>query len=167
MAGIFYCLNKNFFNNLGLWYNFISNRKGVFMTKAEVKKMGKGFAIASMVCGIVGLVFCWSFILSFILAIIALVFGIISLAKKGDGKGMAIAGVATGGLAFVCSIIVGFVVFTGIGILAGLFESLLPTTDCMSQINKIDTDDWTNNDWDKYYECLDADFDTDFDFDLN
>ena len=58
----------------------------------------KGMAIASMVLGILGLV-CWCVpILNLILAVLALIFGIVVMHKKSAGKGMGIAG-------FVCGIL--------------------------------------------------------------
>lgn len=67
-----------------------------------------GFAIASLVCGILGLFL-------FYLAVPALVFGIISLGKIEEekyyrkGKGMAIAGIVLGGLVILAFIlIIGF-----------------------------------------------------------
>ena len=58
----------------------------------------KGMAIASMVLGILGLVFFCIPILNLILAVLALIFGIIVMYKKSAGKGMGIAG-------FVCGIL--------------------------------------------------------------
>lgn len=57
-----------------------------------------GFSIASLVLGISSVItiFCKSSI-CLVCAILALIFGIISLAKHGKGKGMAIAGVILGG----------------------------------------------------------------------
>lgn len=57
-----------------------------------------GFAIASLICGIVSLVCCCFTLFSAILAIAAVVLGIITLCFKYDGKGMAIAGIVTGGI---------------------------------------------------------------------
>lgn len=58
-----------------------------------------GLAVASMVCGIVGLVLsCCVPYLPLVLGIVGLVLGAISLRKQAGGKGMAIAGL-------VCSII--------------------------------------------------------------
>ncbi len=54
---------------------------------------GRGLAIASMVCGILGM-----FCLPLIGSITALILGIIVLAKKKAGQGMAIAGVVLGGV---------------------------------------------------------------------
>ena len=72
----------------------------------------KGMAIGSMVCGILSLVCCCFDYLSVILAIVALVLGIIVLVKKQGGKGMAIAGIVCGGIGFIfgiSSIIIGLV----------------------------------------------------------
>lgn len=64
-----------------------------------MEQKNSGLAIASMVCGIVGLVLsCCVPYLPLVLSIVGLVLGVISLRKQADGKGMAIAGV-------VCSII--------------------------------------------------------------
>lgn len=60
-----------------------------------------GFAIASLVCGIISLLCCCLGLFSAVLAIAAIVLGIITLCFKYDGKGMAIAGIATGGVALV------------------------------------------------------------------
>lgn len=60
-----------------------------------------GFAIASLVCGIISLVCCCLGLFSAVLGIAAIVLGIITLCFKYDGKGMAIAGIITGGFALV------------------------------------------------------------------
>ncbi len=60
-----------------------------------------GFSIASMVCGILSLTCCCLTFFSLILAIVAIVFGVISLNSKYDGRGMAIAGIITGGIGIV------------------------------------------------------------------
>jgi len=75
--------------------------------KAEVKKEGKGRSIASMVLGIVSVVFgCCFYYISIPCAIVGLVLGIISLRKKDDGRGMAMAGVITSIVSLALSIIV-------------------------------------------------------------
>ncbi len=69
---------------------------------AEVQGGGNiGFAIASMICGIFSIVCCCFTLFSAVLAVAAVVLGIITLCFKYDGKGMAIAGIATGGVGLV------------------------------------------------------------------
>ena len=64
----------------------------------EAKKFGKGFAIASMCCGIVSIVLCCAWYLALPAAIAALVLCILNLTKHGAGRGMALAGVICGGV---------------------------------------------------------------------
>lgn len=67
----------------------------------------KGMAIASMVLGILALVLgCCVPYLPVLLALIAVILGGISLAKKQGGKGMAIAGLVCGIIALIPSIMV-------------------------------------------------------------
>ena len=76
---------------------------------AEKKGM-IGFSIASLVCGILAVVCCCLGCISLVLAIAAVALGIVTLACKYDGKGMAIAGIVLGGLGvvlFIITIIVG------------------------------------------------------------
>jgi len=63
-----------------------------------------GLSVAAMVLGIAALVLFWLPIANFILAILAVVFGIIGITRK-ISVGMAIAGVATGTIAFTIIII--------------------------------------------------------------
>ncbi len=60
-----------------------------------------GIAIASLVCGILSLICCCTGLFSAILAVAAVVLGIITLCFKYDGKGMAIAGISTGAVTLV------------------------------------------------------------------
>ncbi len=86
-----------------------------------------GFAITSMVCGIIAVLSCY---FGGILGTVAVVFGHISLRKiKKDpnlgGKGMAIAGLVTGyiGIAFtVCSVIVFTLFATGMTKFSNTFK---------------------------------------------
>lgn len=65
----------------------------------------QGLAIASMVLGIIGLVLsCCVPIVPIILALLAVILGGVSLAKKQDGKGMAIAGLVCGIITLVPAI---------------------------------------------------------------
>ena len=93
-------------------------------TQGEEKQGGGniGFAIASLVCGIISLVCCCLGLFSAVLGIAAIVLGIITLCFKYDGKGMAIAGIVTGGLALV------FVIF------AMIIGSTSAYTDMLEQL---------------------------------
>jgi hypothetical protein len=80
---------------------------------------GAGLGIASMVLGIVGLFFsfcCYTMVISLPCAVMAIIFGIMGL--KGEGRGMAIAGLITGGIAILLSI--GFVI---LGIFFGILNA--------------------------------------------
>ena len=65
---------------------------------AEPQKYGKGFAIASMCCGIFSIVFCCAWYLAIPAAGVALVLGILNLTKHGALRGMALAGIICGGV---------------------------------------------------------------------
>lgn len=81
------------------------------------QKKSVGLAVASMVLGIVSLVFaCCIPYVPVIAAIVGLILGIVSLKKNAGGKGMAIAGV-------VCSIIAlipAVLIIAGVGSAIGL-----------------------------------------------
>ena len=84
-------------------YNYFENIKGGVFMDENIQQQNnnnesKGMAIASMVLGILGLVFFCIPILNLILAVLALIFGIVVMYKKSAGKGMGIAG-------FVCGIL--------------------------------------------------------------
>lgn len=68
-------------------------------------KPQNGLAIASMITGIVSLFLIGFTFFSLALGIVALILGIMGL-KKPTGKGMAIAGIATGGLTILIFIII-------------------------------------------------------------
>lgn len=76
----------------------------------------KGLSIASLVVGIVGILFSCSFI-GFILGILAIIFGGICLNKKQGVRGMALAGLILGIVTIVLTIL-------GYTVLAGLIASL-------------------------------------------
>ncbi len=85
-----------------------SHQGGYYAENPYAEKQGGGnigFAIASLVCGIISLLCCCLGLFSAVLAIAAIVLGIITLCFKYDGKGMAIAGIATGGVAIVIVVI--------------------------------------------------------------
>ena len=68
----------------------------------QTQDLSKGMAIASMVCGICSLVFLFVPFLNLILAIVAVALGHVQLSnikkfpEEYDGRGMGIAGLATG-----------------------------------------------------------------------
>lgn len=81
-----------------------------------VQKPSSGLAIASLVLGIVGLLFsCCIPYLPFLCSLAGCILGIISLAKKMGGKGMAIAGLICSIIALIPAIIV---VVAGAGLLS-------------------------------------------------
>lgn len=67
---------------------------------------GIGFAIASLVCGCLSIMCCWFPCLGWIFPIVAIVMGVITVVKKYDGKGFAIAGIITGGLGILLTILI-------------------------------------------------------------
>nr|MCR4806731.1 DUF4190 domain-containing protein [Lachnospiraceae bacterium] len=64
-----------------------------------------GFAVASLVCGILSILCCPVCCMSWLFSIAAIVLGIIVVTKRYDGKGLAIGGIATGAVAIILSII--------------------------------------------------------------
>lgn len=90
--------------------------------KNQVKDR-KGLAIASMVLGIVALVLFCIWYTTVPCAVLAIVFGIISI--KSSGRGMAIAGITTGIIGFVLMILLyGFIIAVGIGAFNNLDDSI-------------------------------------------
>lgn len=87
--------------------------------KVVVGGGNSGFAIASMVCGIISLVCCCLIWLSLVLGIAAVVLGVIALKSNCSGKGMAIAGIITGGIGIfiwlICLLIGGLDIFSAVG----------------------------------------------------
>lgn len=82
----------------------------------EPQNNSVGLAVASMVCGIVSLVFsCCVPWVTFILALVGVILGGISLSNKKGGKGMAIAGVVCSIVALVPAVIM---VIAGTAVLA-------------------------------------------------
>lgn len=117
---------------------------------AEDKKpKSKGLAIASMVCGICGLVFCWTSWFAFILDVCAIVFGIVALVKikkgEADGKGMAIAGIVCGGCSVVAATIIMIIVLSAVGAVVNGVNNAL--TDYKSNLDTSDYDwSWLDED---------------------
>lgn len=89
------------------------NKEEIIEVKPEEKKEEnktapvkdrKGLAISSMVLGIIALVFFCLWYISIPCGILAIVFGILSI--KSTGKGMAIAGLVTGSIGFVLTVLI-------------------------------------------------------------
>lgn len=78
------------------------------MDGGKMKNSGSGMAIASMVCGIIGLILS-CLIAGIVPCIIGLILGVLVIAHNRAGKGMAIAGVATStiGIAIFLVVIIG------------------------------------------------------------
>lgn len=65
-----------------------------------------GLAVASMVLGIVSIVFSCCVWIGFVCSVLAIIFGILTLRKGPEGKSMAIAGIICGGVSIVLSVFV-------------------------------------------------------------
>lgn len=80
-------------------------------------KVGKVLSIVSICCGVVSIICCWVplvYLFGFITGPAGIITGIIALRQKGV-KGLAIAGIATGGLGIILCIVnlvVGFAIGT-------------------------------------------------------
>jgi hypothetical protein len=74
-------------------------------------RRGNGLATAALTCGILAAVLGWIpvvFVLAAVLAVLAIVFGIIGLARsreRGSGRGFAITGIVTGSVGIIASIV--------------------------------------------------------------
>lgn len=84
-----------------------------------------GFAIASLICGILSILCCCFVWLALVLGIAGIVLGVISLTQKYDGKGMAIAGIITGG--------VGLLLFLAVLLIAGSTDALATMVDALNE----------------------------------
>lgn len=64
-----------------------------------------GYSIASLVCGILGLLCCCCGFFGFILSAAGIALGIVSIKKNCEGKGMAIAGIVCGGIGALMTVV--------------------------------------------------------------
>jgi len=88
----------------------------------NIQNQSKGLAITSMVLGIVALVLsCCVPYVPALLALLAVIFGGVSIAKKMGGKGMAVAGLVCGVIGLVPSVIV---IISGAALMAELTSLL-------------------------------------------
>lgn len=108
-------------------------------TKQEPEKDRKGFAIASMVLGLVSIILFCVWFISIPCGILAIIFGI--LAFSSSKKGMAITGFITGGIGIFISFII-FVFLFSFGFIAGVANGL----------SEIDYDDIYNETYDNIYD---------------
>lgn len=72
---------------------------------APEEKQSNVFAIISMIAGILSVICCCFGMISIIIAIAAVVLGIISIKKEEPKKGMAIAGIICGGVGLITSVV--------------------------------------------------------------
>ncbi len=109
----------------------------------DVEKDRKGFAIASMVLGIIALVlFCIVYI-SIPCAILALIFGILSV--KSSKRGMAIAGITTGAIGFILTVLLYVFIFVVVGV--GTYTGLDSLQDALEE--------YEHNNYDYHYNLYD------------
>lgn len=80
------------------------NTNGQNMYQQPERKPSQAFGIASLVLGIISLLFFYS-CCNVLLAVLAIIFGVIQLAQNKSGKGMAIAGIITSVLSVVLLIV--------------------------------------------------------------
>ena len=81
-------------------------REPEYSASAELEEKGpQGYSIASMVCGILGLLCCCCGWFGLIVSIAGIVLGVISLNKNCEGRGMAIAGIVCGGIGALVAVI--------------------------------------------------------------
>lgn len=96
-------------NDSNQYYNYQGNQSNSMNQKKETV----GFAITSMVLGIISILFTCSYIYGSILSILALIFGIIHLRTKKSGNGMAVAGVTTAAVSLAIKIIIVVLMLVG------------------------------------------------------
>ena len=115
-------------------------------TFKEPAKNRKGLAIAAMVLGIVSIVFFCVWYISIPCAILAIIFGILSI--KSTRRGMAIAGISTGAVGFVLMLLLYAFIFFVIGV--GTFTGL---KDAIEYYEDHDYDyNYRYNMYDNYYD---------------
>lgn len=75
-----------------------------------------GVSVAALICGILGIVFFWLPFIDLIVNIAGMICGIVSLSKKYDGKGMAIAGLVTAIIGLLISLYFMFCFLIGVAL---------------------------------------------------
>ncbi len=86
--------------------DYSADQSPIYNAEPVKNNQGIGLSIASMVCGILGII-CCCFIpfLAIVLSIAALVLGSLSIKNKAAGKGMAMAGVICGVIGILLSFV--------------------------------------------------------------
>lgn len=115
----------------------------------EPKKDRKGYAITSMVLGIISLVLFFFFQISIPCAILAIIFGAMSV--KSTKKGMAIAGLITG----IIGLILIMIIFASVFFIA--LTTALTSGDCLDDYLYEHRRDYDYN-YDSYDEYYDLDY---------
>lgn len=77
------------------------------------RRQSSSLAVCSLVLGILSIVFCLFPYLSIIIGLVGLIQGIVCLAQRRAGRGMAIAGIVTGVLGVMISILLGVIMVIG------------------------------------------------------
>lgn len=108
----------------------------------EPKKEKKGFCIASMILGIVALIFFCIWYISIPCGILAIIFGILGV--KTVDKGMAIAGLITGSIGLVISSLIVMALFA--------FGFVLGITDALEEVDYDDYRTYEDYEWDYDYK---------------
>lgn len=70
-------------------------------------------AVSALVLGIIGIVFCWVPFCNFVLCIIGIVCGAVSLGKKNPGTGMAVAGLILSIIGLLLAVLMTFLMILG------------------------------------------------------
>ena len=91
-----------------------------------------GFAIASLVLGILSIVCCCAWYISGIFAILSIAFAIIVLTKNKPGRGMAIAGLVCAAIGIIIAIVMlVMVVVVGTSMSADDYKSIIDNINSM------------------------------------
>lgn len=125
--------NQNYNNYQNNGYNNMNGTSGQqnYYGNEPATETPSGMAIAGLVLGILSMVCCCIWYVSAILAILALVFSIITVVKNKPGKGMAIAGIVCGAIGLIMAIVV------VIGVI-GYTRTMSPK-DLQNMINNIES----------------------------
>lgn len=104
----------NNYGNQGGYQGGMPNGNYGYNGGVPQQNAGSGFAITSLVCGILSILCCYCTLgVTVIPAIMAIIFGIVAQ-KKGQSKGLSIAGIITGVIGLLLSLgMILYIVFVG------------------------------------------------------